>query len=436
MNDPPMSTQIMRNPVQQKAVDTRLYGRWLVLARTAWVALVILTVGIFITSLPIYITQLQSVCVGEACAYMQISPQQAQALQGSGFSIGGYATYTAALVILSAVVCFGVGGVIFWRKSDDWMALLFALLFALCGTIFVSETVEASHSLWRLPNLFLNELTFAFIFLVFSLFPDGRFVPHWTRWLLIGYLAAEVLHIYTVFPDTPLGQVRYPPLLLLVWFGELVLLLFAQIYRYRHVSSLAQRQQTKWIVFGVTVAIIMGGLSYLPLILPRLSSLDVLFTATVSTIGLLLAPLFTGIAILRFRLWDIDIIINRTLVYSLLTATLAILYVSSIIALQYLLHGLTQGYNVAIVASTLAIAALFLPLRRRIQTIIDLRFYRRKYDAARILAAFNATLRTEVDLSQLQAQLVAVVEETMQPAHVTVWLRNPKEQTIVSKDLV
>jgi hypothetical protein len=212
------------------------------------------------------------------------------------------------------------------------------------------------------------------------------------------------------------------------------LILIAQVYRHHHAFNPLQRQQTKWILFGgsVTVIIIVG--LTVPLYLfPSLGQAGSFYQLVIGPVYLvitLIFPLSLGIAILRYRLWDIDIIIHRTLVYITLTVLLAAAYFGLVFALQFLLRGLiSQTSGVAIVVSTLAIAALFQPLRHRIQRLIDRRFYRRKYDAARTLAAFSATIRDEVDLNQLCTKLTAVVEETMQPAHVSLWLCPPKRST-------
>ena len=141
-------------------------------------------------------------------------------------------------------------------------------------------------------------------------------------------------------------------------------------------------------------------------------------------------PVAIGFAILRYRLYDLDVIINRTIVYSSLTATLALLYIGSVIFLQYASRALTGGESqLAIVASTLVIAALFNPLRRRIQKLIDRRFYRRKYDAQKTLSAYSKTLREETDLEALNAELLTVIRETIQPEHVSLWLQKTERKT-------
>jgi hypothetical protein len=187
----------------------------------------------------------------------------------------------------------------------------------------------------------------------------------------------------------------------------------------------AERQQIKWFAFAsfLTFAFVFvwNGL---------LDAESGLLQATFAVLSVLLVPAIpvaTGIAILRYRLYDIDRLINRALVYGALTAVLVLIYVGAVVAMQGVFRTLAGGESqLAVVASTLAIAALFGPLRRRLQEFIDRRFYRRKYDAAKTLAAFNARLREETDLDVLGADLVGVVTETLQPAHASLWLRGPE----------
>jgi hypothetical protein len=186
-----------------------------------------------------------------------------------------------------------------------------------------------------------------------------------------------------------------------------------------------ERQQLKWFTYSATLAISGAILTYIisPVIgAPLWIEWFVYVLALIGPIGI---PISMGIAILRYGLYEIDLIINRTLVYSSLTLMLALLYFGGVTALQSFFSLLTgQGNTLAIVASTLAIAALFNPLRRRIQSFIDRRFYRRKYDARKTLQVFGTRLRDETDLEKISDDLVGVVRETMQPAHVSVWLRS------------
>jgi hypothetical protein len=186
-----------------------------------------------------------------------------------------------------------------------------------------------------------------------------------------------------------------------------------------------ERQQIKW--FASASALTLGFAFVLQTLNNTQNSLLEASLATVALILIPSIPVATGVAILRYRLYDIDRLINRAMVYGLLTAMLAVVYLASVVALQSVLRALTgQESTLAIVASTLAIATMFNPLRRRIQAFIDRRFYRSKYDARKTLEAFSAKLRDETDLDALSNDLVGVVRETMQPAHVSLWLRPEK----------
>jgi hypothetical protein len=184
-----------------------------------------------------------------------------------------------------------------------------------------------------------------------------------------------------------------------------------------------ERQQIKWFAYAAAVAV-SGSIVGHSLFLATDATWLLWAGLIPGMVGVLGMPVAMGIAILRYRLYEIDLIINRTLVYGSLTAILATLYFGGIVVLQRLFVALTaQESQLAIVASTLAVAAIFNPLRRRIQALVDRRFYRRKYDAAKTPEAFSVKLRDETDLDALSDDLVGVVKETMQPAHVSLWLR-------------
>lgn len=207
------------------------------------------------------------------------------------------------------------------------------------------------------------------------------------------------------------------------------------IYRYVRVFSSSQRQQAKWLLFG------FGGLFVLVILydligslFPGLGAPDSLYqlaNGTLTTVTFLFVPLSVAIAILRSRLWDIDVLIRRTLVYTFLMVILALIYVGLVFVFGTLLRNLLgqQQSPLIIVASTLVIAALFQPLRHGLQKVIDRRFYRSKYDAAKTLTNFSTTLRSEIDLAQLSDHLVTVFQETMQPSSVWLWLRKPERRT-------
>jgi hypothetical protein len=204
---------------------------------------------------------------------------------------------------------------------------------------------------------------------------------------------------------------------LLVMFGA-----SSMLARLRHAGRI-ERQQIKWFAYATAVAI--SGVILKNTVYPAVNVTWVWWIGLVlTTVGVVSSPVAMGIAIFRYRLYQIDLIINRTLVYGSLTAVLAGVYLGGVVLLQYAFRALIgEESQLAVVASTLIIAALFIPLRRRIQGFIDRRFYRRKYDARKTLESFSAKLRNQTDLEALSEDLVGVVGETMQPAHVSLWLR-------------
>jgi hypothetical protein len=419
---PPASTS---NREEQSSV--RLHGRWLLFARGLWGMLVVLTLTIFFASLPVYVALLQTPCAGPACEYQQLTPEQGETLKEVGLSRGDYTAYTVAFTLVILVICLAVSTLIVWRRSHDPMALLVALMLVTLGSIAVATAVPQIPSPWQVPNECLTLLFLALFLLIFSLFPTGRFVPGFMRSLFIVFLVVQVpLTFWDTGPLLPNSPGSRPGWLVSV--GEIATLALIQLYRYQRVSTPLQRQQIEWVIFGLAVPSLLAvSLSVPYLMFPVLAEPASLYPLAYNQISFLLAlsiPLSFGFAMLRYRLWDIDLLINRTLVYGLLTVLLAGIYVSLVVGLQVFLRGvISQDNSIALVGSTLAIAPLFQPLRQRIQTLIDRRFYRRKYDAAKIVEAFSATLRNEVDLSQLREHLLNVVQETMQPSHVSLWLR-------------
>jgi hypothetical protein len=284
---------------------------------------------------------------------------------------------------------------------------------------------------------------------VLLLFPDGR-LPS-SRWRPLAWLSGAVILLLSVGVMLAPGRlanlagVRKPfgiegadwlvagayvllPLLPLCMLASALSL----VLRYRR-SGGEERQQIKWIAFAASVVVVLYAIAMIAsFVFPAESWttagsvwwLNLLTYAVLSSFTLV--PLAVGIAVLKYRLYEIDILINRALVYAPLTAILVLVYVGGVVGLQAAFRTLSgQESTLAVVASTLVIAALFGPLRQRVQAFVDRRFYRRKYDAGKTLRSFSAKLRDETDLEALNDELVGVVRETMQPVHVGFWLRPP-----------
>lgn len=405
------------------------------LARGLWLTLVIAMMTILFGSLSTFQAQLRIRCTPTACNYQQLAPAQIETLNGIGVSLDGYVALTTALLLAVVAVCLAVSTLIMWRRSSDWMAVLVALMLVTLGTNTSASSVASAQAPnpWLLPSVSLLFIGTVLLLFVLFLFPSGHFAPRWMRWIAFVFLAAFVLT--TCLPNTPLiPNSSVSHLSWLVVISGFAAAALDQLYRYRRESSPVLRQQTKWVALGFAMPIIVTAIVSAFALAPAFGATNALYLLVGNEIGFLLPlviPLAFGIAILRSRLWDIDILINRALVYGSLTGILAAVYFGCVVGAQALAQALTGRATLppaAIVASTLLIAALFNPVRRGLQTVIDRRFYRRKYDAAKTLAVFGTTLRTETDLAQLSEHVLSVVQETVQPAHVSLWLRLPERQ--------
>jgi len=350
---------------------------------------------------------------------------------------GGWTPWRDQAVSLAGVIGAPIlGGLIASRRPRNpygWLWLGFALGLTL-------QRLAEAYSAYALvvvePGLLLAPRTISYLVglggpvaltlvpFLLLLFPTGRLPSRRWRFLAWTLITSEVvflaLSLFFGSPDQVGGAITVITFVVVsMIFATVVLSALSLVVRYRRASGV-ERQQLKW--FALAAVLVVSHLVGILLGLDRLlgGALSNVLEAAANT-GLYAA---VGIAILRYRLYDIDVIINRALVYGPLTAMLAAVYAGTVVASQYGFRILTgQESQLAVVASTLAIAALFVPLRRRVQGFVDRRFYRNKYDAHKTLEAFSARLREETELDALTSDLAGVVRDTVQPVHVSLWLK-------------
>jgi hypothetical protein len=341
----------------------------------------------------------------------------------------------------------GAGAVIASRLPSNpvgwcFLAMGVGMALAISSSVYAELGVDSRHgplpgddvAAWFSNWIFIPVLFGVPLYLLL-VFPDGRFLSR--RWRRVGVLLAAIVAVASVALAFKPGEIEplelQNPLAFGGVAGELMtaldsitnllalpgfaLAVAGLVVRFRR-SRGVERQQLKW--FTYVAAFVGIGLAG-SILVPGGWPADLLFL--IGLVALAGLPVAAGIAILRYRLYDIDVVINRTLVYGALTATLAAAYLGSVLLLQLALSPLTEESDLAIAGSTLAVAALFRPARARIQRTVDRRFYRRRYDAARTLEGFGARVRDQVELDSLGAELRAVVADTMQPTHVSLWLR-------------
>jgi hypothetical protein len=346
-----------------------LHGRRLLVARATWVALATLSLGLFVASIPVAYARYGTLCEGVRCDFFQLSPEDARVLEGWNLSIDFYAVYNVAFDIVSTLGFWVAGVTLFWRRSDARMTLFASITFVTFGALGPLDALADAYAGWALPVAFVYFVGSASFFVLFYVFPDGRFVPGWTRATVAAWMF--YLLLYYFFPNSPFSPGSWPsPINIALLTGFFASLVLAQTYRYRRVSNPVERQQTKWVVFGLAAAItVLVGASLIGIYTRPPKVLYELVGVTTISLSFLLIPFSIFVAILRHRLWDIDLIIKFTLVYSSLSVVLTALFAITDTLLQSLFFFFTgvEQSLVATFASVIFIAVAFQPLRNRIQ---------------------------------------------------------------------
>ncbi len=400
-------------------------NRWIGWGRALWILFALNSVYVFSVTLWVMWQILQTP-----------SARIKEGLAANGLALELYQAFFLISLPVYFLTFFTVALLIYVQRPKDSFALFAAIFLVNFGATTYPEFAEFLQFYLAPPFWFaipahlsvLSSWTLLGAFLV--LYPDGEFAPRWSWGLAaVGFFLTAS---WDLFPDIFFESTSLPGVIIAVAFVLAAgASLYVQFWRYRHHYSSMKRQQAKWFVFALGIVLISAFAYFffsgrsLPIQTPA-QSIRVDLAATITgQLGILAIPIAVGIAILRHRLWDIDIIIRRTLQYSVLSGLLALVYFGLVVVLQSLLQSAIGNpkSEIVIILSTLAIAALFNPLRRRVQDAIDRRFYRKKYDAAKVIAEFAATCRDETDLDKLTARLVEAVQETMQPERVTLWLK-------------
>jgi signal transduction histidine kinase len=414
---------------------TSLSGFWLIIARAVWLVLVVPSLGLFVVGLPVVYQQLQRACVDPVTCSLG-GAQTAKGLQdlsAHGLSVSEYAAlFTIFFAIIAAIWCT-VGFLIFWRRSDDWLALFAAFFLVISGITLSNSSLYAlalASPALALPLNLVYFLGSASLFVFLLLFPNGRLVPRWMGLILLLGI------IFAFFDNLPSRgapfDANWPAWLYLlenlVLYGAIV---FSQIYRYRRVSTRVQRQQTKWVVFGgtVTLGVFIGLLVISFVVTSFVPSLNntLFFTEVwaIFHIVALLIPLSIGFSILRYRLYDIDILINRTLVYALLTASTLGLYVLVVFGASAFLR--SQNDLFFSLLATALIAVLFQPLRQWLQHGVNRLMFGERNEPYRVLSRLGQRLEETLPSDTVLPTIVETVAHALKLPYVAiVWKR---EQT-------
>ena len=437
MKQPPSVPEPAAASDAQKA--NPLKAEWPFLSRLVILIVAIMALVFYYANLPSYYHYLVTPAETLNGSVNWGPAELSQAVGQSGIPMRVVALVSTILFGLLTAIYASVAIFLLLRKPNERVTTVTALTLVFFGTGFppVFDVAGIYRPELNLVFEFWTEAGFSSLFILYLIFPDGRFRPRWTVWLAVIWALQPFFMV--LWPTSPLLVYALPqPWGSLAPLAGVILFATALIYRYYKLFNPVQRQQTKWAVLGMGTALLIFFifLAYYyshpelrdpqgPAVI-RFHLLTILLTVLFAAI-----PVSLGIAITRQRLWEIDLIIRRTVTYTLVTASLLVVFFGSIILLQMTFSRFTQLENsqASTVLSTLIIAALFNPLRRRIQGNIDRQFYRRKTDAMQAISTFALRTQSQVDLAALKDGLSQVVRETMQPQHLSIWFQGQTQNS-------
>lgn len=418
----------MKQLVGSSGESDRFVPRWLAVARIGWILVALVLAGNFVASIPAYYRNLRTVCTGPVsqCSSMwQPTPGNVLALQRLHLPVAAYAAYFVSLDVAASLLFWIVGMLIFWRKSHEWMGVSVSLVLIAFGSFGISDTLLATFRspqtplFIQIPIVLLGLLQWTALGIFLLTFPTGRFAPRWSWLIILLWIGQFGFYFATNFAPVPAN------FLLLVVFVTWGSTLGMQVYRYVRLYDAAQRQQVKWFLFAFFIGLaleivgngVLGGL-VAPLNAP--DSWFQLLTGTFIAFLFVPIPLGIGVAIFRYHLWNIDLLINRTLVYGALTLSVIGLYMLVVVGLGTLIQ--VQGNVLLSLLATGVIAVLFQPLRLRLQRGVNRLMYGERDDPYAVLTHLGSRLEATLVPEKILPTIVETVAQALKLPYVAIAL--------------
>jgi signal transduction histidine kinase len=404
-------------------ISLRLDGHRLLLARLTWFTVSLLAIIIFVASIPSRWADFQQVCESSVCTDGQLTPATARSLQELGVSVEIYAASNLTLQIMITLGYCAIAALIVWRRRDEWIALFASLMLIAIGVYSPGtfDPLVSDFPVWGFPVKLLRFIAPLTVTLFLLIFPDGHFSPRWTRWLAVSFIAYGLIISFFLKADALLvNQTWASQLTILVLLAQWSIVVGLQIYRYWRRSDPVQRQQTKWVVLGMAITIGALVVFILPAFFaPSLIAADSLYYVVggpfVNALTLA-APISIGIAVLRYGLWHVDLLINRTLVYTVLTALVVTIYVVIVGVLGTLFH--TSGHLLVSILATGAVAVFFHPLRQAVQRAVSRLMFGERDNPYFVLSRLGQRLEATRASEAVLPGIVEIVAQALKTPYV------------------